>query len=163
MSEALGPLAYRVEVYPEQDGNGFTAVVPDLRGCITTGDTLEDLWANVESAQRDWLEEARNDGRAIPRPTQLDRVEFNGRFLVRMPRSLHRNLAQRAGLENVSINSLVVHLLSEGMGLWQGSVGGLTAHFVVSEARDVQRIDSVFSQAVRRLADYRWHTEVEEK
>jgi antitoxin HicB len=93
-------------------------VVPDLPGCITVGDTLEELWANVKDAEQDWIDEATKDGRPIPQPTGTNAEEYSGRLLVRLGKSLHRSLAQRARADNVSMNTLIVELLSRGIGAW---------------------------------------------
>jgi antitoxin HicB len=112
-------LPYRVEIYPEEDGSGYTAVVPDLPGCMTGADTLEEVWEMVEEAKGLWLEVALADGDHIPEPAPVEVEAYSGKFVVRLPRSLHRQLAQRAQLEDTSLNQLVVMLLAEGMGRWR--------------------------------------------
>ena len=37
-------LPYRIEIYPEPDERGYTALIPELPGCMTCADTLEELW-----------------------------------------------------------------------------------------------------------------------
>ena len=49
-------LPYAVRVYREPDGSGFTAEIPDLPGCITGADTLDEVWALIDDAKRGWLE-----------------------------------------------------------------------------------------------------------
>lgn len=51
-------LPYMVEVYPDPDGKSFAAVIPLLPGCMTSADTIEQLWMNVQEAKRLWLEVA---------------------------------------------------------------------------------------------------------
>jgi antitoxin HicB len=111
-------LPYRVEVYPDEDGRGYSAVVPDLPGCMTSADTLEALWDMIEEAKELWLEVALADGDFIPEPAPLEVDAYSGKFVARLPRSLHRQLARRADQEGTSLNQLVVMLLSEGMGRW---------------------------------------------
>ena len=109
-------LPYRVEVYPDDAGNGYTAVIPDLPGCISGGDTPQEALASIEEAKRLWLEVAVTDGDPIPEPAPVVVEKFSGKFLVRAPRSLHRRLIKRAEAEGVSLNQLVVSILSESMG-----------------------------------------------
>jgi len=113
-------LPYRVEVYPEEDGSGYTASIPDLPGCMTCADTLDELWAMIEEAKQLWLEVALEDDDYVPEPQPVDVQEYSGRFVTRIPRSLHRQLAQRAQTEGTSLNQLVLTLLSDGMGRWSG-------------------------------------------
>jgi antitoxin HicB len=58
-----------------------------------------------------WLETAAEMGQDLPAPTFPE--EFSGKFNVRMPRSLHRDLVHLAADEGVSLNQLVVSLLSD--------------------------------------------------
>ncbi len=111
-------LPYRVEIYPEEDGSGYTAKIPDLPGCLTSADTIDELWDMIKEAKELWLEVALEDGDYIPEPSPVEIQEYSGKFLVRIPRSLHRQLAYRAKQENTSLNQLVVMLLSEGTGRW---------------------------------------------
>ena len=106
-------LPYRVEVYPEE--GGFTVVVPDLPGCMTCADTLDGLWPAIAEAKGLWLETALREGMPIPEPAPVEAETHSGRFVVRIPRSLHRRLAERAQREDTSLNQLVLMLLSEGM------------------------------------------------
>jgi predicted RNase H-like HicB family nuclease len=42
-------LKYPISIYPEEEG-GYTALIPDLPGCITQGKTLEEVMINIEEA-----------------------------------------------------------------------------------------------------------------
>lgn len=111
-------LPYRVEIYPEEDGNGYTAIIPDLPGCMTCADTLDELWDMIVEAKELWLEVALEDGDYIPEPPPVEVEEYSGKFVSRIPRSLHRQLAHRAKVEGTSLNQLVLSLLADGMGRW---------------------------------------------
>ncbi len=101
-------LNYKVELYP--DDGAFVAEIPDLPGCITQGDTMEEAVALINEAKHLWLETAINRGISIQEPKNLD--EYSGKFLLRMPKSLHARLAAQATDEGVSLNQYVVSLLS---------------------------------------------------
>lgn len=111
-------LPYRVEIYPEPDGTGYTAVIPELPGCMTCADTLDELWDMIEEAKMGWLEISLEDGDYIPEPAPVEVEEYSGKFVVRLPTSLHRQLAKRAEREKTSLNQLTVMLLADGMGRW---------------------------------------------
>jgi antitoxin HicB len=112
-------LPYKIAIHPEPDGSGYTALIPQLPGCITSGDSIEELWAMIQEAKQLWLEVALDEGVFIPEPMPEEDERFSGKLLVRMPTSLHRQLAARAQSESTSLNQLVVMLLSDGMGRWQ--------------------------------------------
>ena len=65
-------LEYPVVIEPlsAEDGGGFAAIVPDLPGCMSDGETPQEAIANVEDAIRAWIEAARDLGRAVPRPSR---------------------------------------------------------------------------------------------
>ncbi|SFU00223.1 type II toxin-antitoxin system HicB family antitoxin [Mesorhizobium sp. YR577] len=65
-------LEYPVVIEPlsAEDDGGFSAVVPDLPGCMSDGDTPEQAIANVQDAIAVWIEAAQDLGRSIPRPSR---------------------------------------------------------------------------------------------
>lgn len=98
----------------EDEGGGFLAEVPDLAGCMADGETEAEAIANAEEAIAEWIAAAREMGRDIPEPGALDR--FSGKWVQRVPKSLHRKLAAEAKREGVSLNALATSLLAEGLG-----------------------------------------------
>ena len=97
-----------------EDGGGYLAEAFDLNGCIADGDTVEEAIYNLEDAITSWLKTAEELGTPIPIPS--DDSKFSGKWVVRTPRSLHRKLVECSKSENVSLNTLVVSLLAEGIG-----------------------------------------------
>ena len=59
-----------IEPLPAEDGGGFVAIVPDLPGCMSDGETAEDALASVQDAIEAWIEEATALGRAVPQPSR---------------------------------------------------------------------------------------------
>lgn len=102
-------LEYPFNVIADPDG-GYVILFPDLPGCITQADTLEDVITMARDARELWIETAYEDGMDIPLPTYPE--EYSGRFNLRLPRSLHRALAESAKREGVSLNQYVVSLLA---------------------------------------------------
>ena len=107
-------LRYPVTLVPEAEG-GYTALIPDLPGCISVGETPEEALAMIEDARRLWIKTAFENNEEIPLP-QSER-SYSGRLLLRMPRSLHRRLAEGAAREGVSLNQYIVALLQEASAL----------------------------------------------
>lgn len=62
--------AILVEPRPAADGGGFTAIVPDLPGCMSTGATPEGALAKVQEAIGLWIENAKNNGQPVPKPSR---------------------------------------------------------------------------------------------
>jgi antitoxin HicB len=102
-------LAYSVTLDPDPAG-GYVAHIKDLPGCFTQGETLEETMANIQEARELWIETAYEMGDSIPLPNNS--IEYSGKLLLRMPKSLHRDLAQQAEAEAVSLNQYISSLLS---------------------------------------------------
>lgn len=111
-------LEYPFEIRPlaEDEGGGWLIAFPDLPGCMSDGETPEEAIANGKDAVAAWLKAAQESGREVPRPGELP----SGKFIARIPRSLHARLAARAKQEGVSMNSLVSAFLAESLGRREG-------------------------------------------
>ncbi len=104
-------LAYPFEALTDPDG-GYVVRFPDLPGCITQIETLDELAGAAEEARSLWIETEIELGRDIPLPSQAE--EYSGKFNVRLPRALHRSLAEAARRNGVSLNHYVSDLLARG-------------------------------------------------
>jgi antitoxin HicB len=105
-------LPYTAEIKHDEDG--WFAKVVELPGCMTWADTFEDLGPMIEDAKRGWIEDAFEHGDPVPEPRSTE--DFSGKVNLRMPKSLHRDLARRAQEEDVSLNQLMVATLARSVG-----------------------------------------------
>ena len=103
-------LPYKLEIVPDKDEGGYAARYPELPGCITVGATLESVVKNADDATTEWIAAALEEGVAIPEPTSYD--DYSGQFKLRLPKSLHKLLADQSKEEGVSMNQYCVYLLS---------------------------------------------------
>jgi antitoxin HicB len=108
-------LPYRIELVPAEDGTGFAVTIPDLKGCISFGETVEGAYEMIAEAKQLWIETALDKGWPVPEPQVEAPKTYSGRFNVRLPIYLHRELAELAEAEGTSLNQLVVALLAEGV------------------------------------------------
>lgn len=108
-------LNYRFEIFEDPYEGGYAISYPDLRGCLSCGDTIKETIENGKDAKRQWLIAALEDGISIPEP--LEDCEFSGQFRLRMPKSLHKYLADRARAEGISMNQYCIYLLSQNISL----------------------------------------------
>lgn len=109
-------LPYKVEIIPDNLGNGFTAILPELPGCMTAAEKFSELDPLINDAKLLWLEVAIKHGDHIPEPAPPEEKTYSGKFLVRVPKSMHRQLSTRADIEETSLNQLIVSMLSESLG-----------------------------------------------
>ena len=66
----INPADYHVVIQPiaPEDGGGFLAIVPELPGCMSDGETVEAAIAAVRGAIVEWIEAATSHGDPIPAP-----------------------------------------------------------------------------------------------
>jgi len=105
-------LPYRVVIHPSPEG-GYAVEIPELPGCLSQGETLQEALEMIEDAKLCWISDALERGEEVPEPVD---ETYSGRILVRAPKSLHRALAERAREEGVSLNQYIVYHLSRALG-----------------------------------------------
>lgn len=103
-------LPYKMEIVEDKEEGGFVVSFPDLPGCITCGETVESAVANATDAKKAWLEAALEEGIAIQEPDSIE--DYSGQFKLRIPKSLHRLLAEHSKKEGISMNQYCLYLLS---------------------------------------------------
>jgi len=105
-------LPYTMIIKSSPEG-GYVAKIKELPGCLTQGETKVEALEMIEDAKAAWIDIALQDGEKIPEPTN---EEFSGKFNIRIPKTLHRDLTFQAKEENISLNHLAIYLLSRGVG-----------------------------------------------
>jgi len=107
-------LSYKIEVVEDKEESGYVLSCPELKGCMTCADTIEQGFEMIADAKRAWFEACIEDGIQIPEPA--DASEYSGHFKLRIPKTLHKTLAERSRQEGVSMNQYCMYLLSNGTG-----------------------------------------------
>lgn len=112
--------AHIISPLSAEEGGGYLITFPDLPGCMSDGETEaeavengRDVFVAVVSALHDM-------GREIPAPSfspdDAAAPAVSGKFVARVPKSIHAKLTSRAKTEGVSLNTLVLTLIAEGLG-----------------------------------------------
>jgi antitoxin HicB len=104
-------LPYTRELVPEGDGTWYARVV-ELPGCMTVGDTRADALASLDDAMATWIESRLEDSEPVPEPA----ADFSGRFVVRVPKTLHRDLVKAASRNDISLNQFIATTLAQAVG-----------------------------------------------
>ena len=110
MAETTYP--FEVKQLAREDGGGFLVTFPDLPGCMADGATIMEAITNAMDAEASWLATARAFGDSLPAISQ----SYSGKWVQRVPKSVHARLASLARREGVSINDLVASFIAEGLG-----------------------------------------------
>ncbi len=102
---------YRMEIIPDAAEGGFAVCFPELPGCISCADTMEEAMKSAIDCKREWLSAAIEDGIDIPEPTPQN--EYSGQFRLTVPKSLHKSLAEHSRAEGISFNQYCLYLLAK--------------------------------------------------
>jgi len=112
--------AHLISRIPDEEGGGYLLTLPDLPGCIADGRTEAEAVENGRDAFAAAVSALTDMGRKIPAPAFVPddataAFDVSGKFLARVPKSIHARLAARARIEAVSLNTLVVAFIAEGL------------------------------------------------
>jgi predicted RNase H-like HicB family nuclease len=100
---------YRVVLQYDPDGY-WIAEHPELSGCKADGETAQEALSSLDISRKLWIESCLANSLEVPEPQEAP--QYSGRFVLRIPKSLHRELANEAEAEGVSLNSLVNNALA---------------------------------------------------
>jgi predicted RNase H-like HicB family nuclease len=70
-------MRYPIAIEPRTERSDYGVVVPDLPGCFSAGETLEDAIAGAEEAGLAWIDAALDAGEAVPPPSSLEAIRAN--------------------------------------------------------------------------------------
>jgi predicted HicB family RNase H-like nuclease len=104
------PYNFIIKQIEDESGLYFHTSVLELDGCQSTGDTLEEAYSGLREAMEGWIETKLENGFVVPLP--LDTGKFSGKFVLRLPKTLHARLALEAEKEGVSLNQYALYKLS---------------------------------------------------
>lgn len=104
------PYNYIIQPVNDESGFYFYARVLELDGCQSTGETFNEAYNNLKDAMKGWIQAKIEGGFEVPLPVGYE--DFSGRFVVRIPKSLHFKLTVEAEQEGVSLNQYALYKLS---------------------------------------------------
>lgn len=106
-------LDYTTEVRFDPVDNIYIVKVKELKDCMSHGGTIQEAFDEIEVAKRLWIETAIDHGFDIPKPKNED--DYSGKFLVRVPKGIHKEVAEKAEEEGVSLNQWVLSVLAKNV------------------------------------------------
>lgn len=107
---------YPFEVRPltEEEGGGYLVSFPDFAECISDGETVEEAIENGRDALKATISALKVNKLPVPSPNSGGVA--SGKFVARVPKTVHAQLATRAKAEGVSLNALVLTFIAQGLG-----------------------------------------------
>jgi antitoxin HicB len=104
---------YHLKIYFDSGDKEYVAFIEEIPEVSTFGDTIEKAIQELKSVYEGWLEICQSDGYPVPEPIKLE--DYSGKFVVRVPKSLHKRLTERAKADKVSLNQEVIYSLTKGL------------------------------------------------
>ena len=104
------PYTKIIQEIHDESGHYFYGKILELDGCQSTGETLEELNANLKEAMEGYIEVMIENKMEIPEPVKEE--SLSGKFVIRVPKSLHRRLVIEAEKEGVSLNQYAMYKLA---------------------------------------------------
>ena len=130
----------------------FTASIKELPGLIVYGETLEEVYEEVELAKADWIEANLEWGREIKEPLGNSLEEYSGKITLRIAKTLHRNLKERSEIEGISLNQTIVQLINDGIYKQsQNSFEQLASKFEIMTKQFSRTIEEKVSSPVQHI------------
>lgn len=102
-----------MSILPREEGGGYLIEFPDLPGCMSDGETIEEAIENGKDAVFCWIETAKEFGDEIPQPGSAN--GFSEHWIQQVPEHIYTQLSQRAEREGISLNALITGILSAGL------------------------------------------------
>jgi antitoxin HicB len=111
---------YPFEIRPllPEEGGGFLISYPDFSECIADGETVEEALKNGKDALEATI--AALKAKPLPVPAPNGGSVASGKFVARVPKTIHAQLTSRAKAEGVSLNTLVLTFIAQGLGRKEG-------------------------------------------
>ena len=111
---------YPFEVRPlaAEDGGGYLISFPDFAECLSDGQTVDEAIVNGRDALKATIAALKSRKMAVPAPNSGGVA--SGKFVARVPKTVHAQLATRARAEGVSLNALVLTFIAQGLGRVEG-------------------------------------------
>ena len=106
------PYQIIIQEMNDESGHYFFASVAELKGCMSDGETAEKAYANIKEAMEVHIESMLDENIEVPLPSALQKEKYSGKFVVRIPKSLHCKLVLQAEREGVSLNQFALYKLS---------------------------------------------------
>ena len=102
--------SYLMEIceIPKKEGEGILISIPMLKGCMSDGECISEAYENIKDAQREWITSMLERNMPIPEPDD----DYSGKFVVRIPKSLHKLLVNQSKREGISLNQYVTNSLA---------------------------------------------------
>ena len=111
---SLAEYPFEIRPLSDEEGGGYLISYSDFAECISDGESVEEALKNGRDALKETIAALR--AKKLPTPAPNSGGVASGKFVARVPKTVHAQLATRAKAEGVSLNTLVVTFIAQGLG-----------------------------------------------
>jgi antitoxin HicB len=104
---------FEIRTLTPEEGGGYLISYLDFNVCWGDGETIEDAIADGKKALAATIDAYKAEGWTIPEPGSY--AAYSGKFVQRIPKSMHARLQEQAKREGVSINTLATSYIAAGI------------------------------------------------
>ena len=137
-------MRYPVVIEPGTETTAFGVVVPDLPGCFSAGDSLDEALSGAEEAAAAWVDEALDAGQSIPAPSSLAAIRENPDYrgwafgVITLDPALLDDTTERV---NITLPRRVLRRLDALARAAGESRSGFIAHLTLENPRRVETLE----------------------
>lgn len=113
MAKKTKHLKYKMDFIWSEEDSAYIVRVPELPGCVTHGETIEEAVEMAKEAIEGYIETLKKMGKPVPVP--LAEKPYSGKIPLRIDPSLHRIIATKAALEDESVNKFIEKTLRDAV------------------------------------------------
>lgn len=104
---------YNIKVTFDKEDNDYIAFIEEIPECSAFAGSPEEAIKELEIVYSLWLETVTEKNYPVPEPLKLK--DYSGKFVLRIPRSLHKELVEKSLQENISLNQYALYCISRGL------------------------------------------------
>lgn len=104
---------YNIKIFYDKRDKEYGAYIEEIPEVSAYGRTIEEAVKELKTVYTEWLKICKEEGYPISKPLNLSK--FSGKFVLRVPKSLHKRLVERAKKENVSLNQEAIYCITKGL------------------------------------------------
>lgn len=110
MNNELDKYSIIIKKIEDESGTYFKAEVLEFQNCYATGETINKALKELKTVMELWIKTTQDENRPIPSPID---DSYSGKFVLRLPKSLHKHLKCIADAEGISLNQYILYKLSQ--------------------------------------------------
>ena len=136
-------MRYPIVIEPGDEKHAFGVVVPDLPGCFSAGDTLDEAIDNTREAIELWLETVIDDGGTVPKPKMIAEHQSNPEYAGWIWAVVTIDLADLSGKTeriNITLPSRVLRRIDAAAKEAGESRSGFIAHLALEKERNQHNV-----------------------